>query len=249
MGIYDVLTEHRSYRNWKDMPVEEEKIEKLLNVYRHAPSSVGMFTSSIIRVKDPEIKRQISEVCTQEYVATAPELFVFLVDLYRNKSLYDELTDDNKFNPTMNYFMQGFTDAVIGTQTVECLAEEMGLASVYLGSILNDYDRIIEILDLPKLTFPVVGLAFGYPDPEFIPMKKPKMENHSRVFTDKYKLFDSYKDELKDFSDKLTSYKYVGTDAYSNDFFTNVVNFYSKTNEKRERFFEAVKKQGFSVDV
>lgn len=56
--------------------------------------------------------------------------------------------------------------------------ESMGLGAVILGSILNDAAQLIELLQLPKLTFPVLGLEVGYPDQE--PQLKPRLLRHAR---------------------------------------------------------------------
>ena len=47
-------------------------------------------------------------------------------------------------------------------QNVVVAAESLGIGTVYLGSILNDIEKLCELLKLPKYTFPVVGLALGY---------------------------------------------------------------------------------------
>lgn len=244
MDIYDVMCNHQSVRFYLEKEIDEEKLQKLYEVFRRGPSSVGLFQSSLIVVKDKSIKEEISKVSNQDYIKDAPILFVFLVDLYRNKKLLDELGEDSSKISTMDKFLQGFTDAIISAQSISVLAESMGLGTVYLGSILNDYNRIIEILHLPKYTFPAVGMAMGYR----MEAKnlKPKMSNDLRIFTDKYEKFDFYKDKIKDFSDELLNY----SDSRKNgrngkDFFDLISGFYSIKNEKREALFDALERQGF----
>lgn len=70
-------------------------------------------------------------------------------------------------------------------QNVVTAAESLGLGTVYLGSILNDSERICEILNLPELTFPVIGLGIGYPNQK--PQLKPRMDMRLRVFENSYK--------------------------------------------------------------
>ena len=40
----------------------------------------------------------------------------------------------------------------------------MGLGGVILGSVKNDPIELIRVLDLPKMTFPLLGLQVGIPD-------------------------------------------------------------------------------------
>lgn len=75
-------------------------------------------------------------------------------------------------------FFQGFIDAAIMAQNAVNIIESMGMGAVYFGGILNDSQRIIKCLNLPELTFPVVGLGFGYP--KTIPEIKPRMDKELR---------------------------------------------------------------------
>ena len=56
-------------------------------------------------------------------------------------------------------------------QNLVTAAESVVLGTVYLGSILNDSEKICELLKLPELTFPVIGLGIGYPNQN--PQLKP----------------------------------------------------------------------------
>ena len=46
----------------------------------------------------------------------------------------------------------------MAAQNMITAAESMGLGVVPLGSIKNEPQKIIEVLNLPKMTFPVLGL-------------------------------------------------------------------------------------------
>ena len=62
----------------------------LIAVAQRTATSLGLQTSSIIRVTDHQIKQELAEVCNQEYVARVPELFIFIADLYRNSQIAKE---------------------------------------------------------------------------------------------------------------------------------------------------------------
>ncbi|WZU02128.1 hypothetical protein MGH68_03490 [Erysipelothrix sp. D19-032] len=47
------------------------------------------------------------------------------------------------------------------------------MGAVYLGSIQNDSQTMIDLLKLPEYTFPLLGIAIGEPDQE--PQLKPKL--------------------------------------------------------------------------
>lgn len=75
--VYDVLTEHRSIRKYKQEPVDEKHLEMILRAAQAAPSSVNGQQWSIILVKDQEKKDKLASLTgDQSWVAEAP---VFLV--------------------------------------------------------------------------------------------------------------------------------------------------------------------------
>lgn len=54
--------------------VPEEMFSLLMEAGRRTASSTGMQASSIIRVTDKELRREIAQVSNQEYVARAQSL-------------------------------------------------------------------------------------------------------------------------------------------------------------------------------
>ena len=54
--------------------------------------------------------------------------------------------------------MQAAEDAILALQNALTAIESMGLGGVVLGSIKNDPEKLIQVLDLPKMTFPILGL-------------------------------------------------------------------------------------------
>jgi len=186
---------HRTIREFKDGRIPEELFNKLIEVARRTPTSNGMQASSIIRVTDNQKRKEIADVCKQEYVARAPELLILIADQYRNYRIADEKGGYEPSARDMDRFFQGFTDACLTAQNIVNAAEALDLGVVYLGSILNDAEKIIEILELPELTMPVLGLVIGYPNQN--PQLKPRMSMDLRLFENTYKKFDDYLEEIK----------------------------------------------------
>lgn len=81
---------HRSIRKFTDRPVSGETLSTLLTVINQTATSTGAQSFSVIRITDPELKTAISRVCKQDYVAAIPELFIFIVDAYRNAQIAAE---------------------------------------------------------------------------------------------------------------------------------------------------------------
>ena len=83
-------------------------------------------------------------------------------------------------------------------------AESMGLGTVYLGSILADPRAIVQALELPELTFPVLGLLVGHPDQE--PGQKPRMPLSVMTAKNTYPRVESYTETLADYDREVTEY-------------------------------------------
>lgn len=239
---------HRTIREFTDEKIPEDIFETLIEVARRTASSTGMQASSIIRVTDPKIKKEIAEICNQEYVGRAPELLIFIVDQYRNWNIAKEKNCHEESIRDMDRFFSSFTDACITAQNVVNAAESFGLGTVYLGSILNDPERICEVLELPELTFPVIGLGIGYPNQS--PQLKPRMDMKFRVFENKYMPITNYVEELKDYDDEMQTYYDLRDANRRVDSFTNqVVTRLKNIIPKRQEILNVVRKQGFDLKV
>lgn len=237
---------HRTIREFTEHPVSDEIYQLLIAVAQRTATSLGLQTSSIIRVTDHQIKQELAEVCNQEYVARVPELFIFIVDLYRNSQIAKEKNCDPEEFSGIDFFFAAFTDACITAQNVVNAAEALGLGTVYLGSILNDPERTCKILNLPKLTFPVVGLGIGYPNQE--PQLKPRMDMEFRVFENSYQTLDNYSEALKDYDQEMTTYYDLRNANRRVDCFTDqVITRLKNSQPKRQAILEIIAKMGFKT--
>ncbi|TFZ41126.1 NADPH-dependent oxidoreductase [Soehngenia longivitae] len=240
--------DHRTIREFKDERIPEETFKTLMEVVRRTPTSNGMQTCSIIRVKDNDKKASIAEICNQEYVKRTPELLIFIVDQFRNMMIAKEKGGKIENARDMDRFFQGFTDACLAAQNLVVAAESMGLGTVYFGSILNDPQKVIDIFHLPELTFPVVGLGVGYPNQE--PQLKPRMDMSLRLFEDNYTVFDSYLKEIEEYDRQMTEY-YDLRDANKrvDSFSDQIVAKLNNPAIKRQEILKVIKKQGFDLKI
>lgn len=248
MNFQDVLKpqlNHRTIRSFKNEPLAEDVFKLLLEVGRHTATSNGMQQASIIRVTDPELKQKISEVCHQGYIARAPELLIFIADQHRNEHLAREKGAKHTYSGDADRFFQAVTDAALMAQNIVNAAERIGLGAMFLGSILNDAEAICDLLNLPQLTFPVVGLGLGYPNQD--PQVKPKMAMELRVFENTYHTFDHYLETFKDYDDEMITYYDLRNTAKHVDSFSDQA--FAKMQaviEKRQDLLDVIRKQGFS---
>lgn len=163
----DTLLERRSIRKFKPKPLSDDIVETLETVAQHAASSQFLNDWSAIRITDPAAKKRLAEIGGQPYIATAPLLYVFVLDEHRNAAIaaskgVETASDEFTLNGSYRY-TQAQNDAVLALHAMETAAYSLGLGCVILGSLLNDVPALIDLLNLPEYTYPVLGLAIRIP--------------------------------------------------------------------------------------
>lgn len=180
----EALLGRRSIRKFKDEAIDDDTRATLETVAQHAASSQFLNDWSAIRLTDPAIKAKLAEFGHQPYIATAPLLYVFVIDEHRNARIAERKGIDpasDEFHLKYSYrFTQAQNDAVLALHAMETAAYSLGLGCVILGSLLNNIPGLIDVLNLPEYTYPVLGLAIGKPDQN--PTVKPRMPRTMQFF-------------------------------------------------------------------
>ena len=210
---------HRSIRAFKDTPISQEIIDTLVEVARHTATSSFSQSATLISVTDPNLKDEIARVCKQPYVAQASHLFIVVLDMYRNHAIATEAHTDTEVLGSTDRFLGAAMDCGLMAQNIVTAAESLDLGTVYLGSIQNDAQTMIDLLNLPEYTFPLLGIAIGEPDQE--PQLKPKLPEAFMHFENSYTKFENYHDALKDYDAVVTTYYDLRNSNTRVDSFTN----------------------------
>lgn len=240
--------QHRAIRKFTDQAISEEIIQTLREVVNRTATSVGMQSFSVIRVSDPEIRSRIAQVGRQAYINDLPEFLVFIVDCYRNAMVARDQGYKLSTEGDMDRFFQGWTDASLAAQNLLNAVESLGLGANFYGSILNDSAAIIEILELPELTMPVVGVGFGYSAQE--PMLKPRMSIDLKMFDNRYEILDNYSEIFADYDQEMqTYYDLRQADKPMDSFTKQVVDKLLNPIEKRSDLINVMRKQGFDLKL
>lgn len=155
--VYNLLKNHHSVRKFKKEPISEAHIKQLVEAGQSASTSSYLQAYSIIGINNPEIKEELKEVSGQPYVVENGYLFVFVMDYYRHSIINEESKHDMQTSfESAEGLLVGTIDATLVAQNIAATAEDMGYGMVYLGSLRNDVERVREILELPKHTFPLL---------------------------------------------------------------------------------------------
>lgn len=237
---------HRTIREFTSDAVPADVLDTLFDVAVQTPSSRALQQTGIIHVTDQSVQDELAELGRQEYVRRAPVYLMFIIDAARNAAILAEAGRDPAAAGSTKVFVEAFTDACLTAQNVAVAAESMGLGVNYLGNIHNDTARVIELLGLPRYTFPVVGMTLGYPNQD--PQLKPRIPRKFRVMRDRYTAPDNWTAALADYDAEMTTYYDLRNANQREDSFTNQV--YTKlTTEPRpqDKSLDAARAQGFRV--
>jgi len=165
METLEAIKTRRSIRRFSDKPVEEDKLQSLLEAVRMAPSWANSQCWRFIVVKEGPAKEKISELSYVESffsplgykanpakkgISEAPVVIVACADPLKSGVLWDQ-----------HYYL---TDVGIAAQTLMLAAHTLGLGSVFVG-VFNE-EKIRGLLGIPP-EIRVVGIfPLGYPKEE-----------------------------------------------------------------------------------
>ena len=249
----DTLLNHRSIRAFSNEAIDEATVATLETVAQRAACSQFLNDWSAIRITDASIKQKLSEIGNQTYIATAPLLYVFIIDQHRNAAIARkngiDTSSDEFMLKTRYRFTQAQNDVILALHAMETAAESLGLGCVILGSILNSRTQLIDILNLPEYTYPVLGLAIGKPAQN--PELKPRMSTNMQIFENRYPADNAeLLENLADFDARVHQYYDLRNasrpvDAFSAQIVALAADSSAKKHEAED--VEQVARQGFNV--
>jgi nitroreductase len=167
-----IFRDRRSIRKYESRPVEDEKLQAVLEAACLAPSWANMQCWTFIVIKDQAGREEISSILgnnpSARAVATAPVLIVACAD-----------PDKSGKANGQDYYM---LDIGIAVQQLCLEAFNQGLGTVWLGWF--DEEKVCQALGVPEGIRVVAMTPLGYPaiHPEF-PGRRPIEES---VFNEKW---------------------------------------------------------------
>ncbi|AZR72692.1 hypothetical protein BBF96_04370 [Anoxybacter fermentans] len=179
------MQERASCRVFSEKPIPEESLKEILKAGLRAASGGNLQPYSIIVVKDKNKRKQLAKLCAnQQFMGKAPVNLIFILDFYKLSRLAKLQKAPFTANKSYLHFLIGMEDIVCTAQVIETAAWQMGIGSVYIGTVNNVGKEISEILNLPRYTYPVLALALGYPKNE-LPLRE-RLPFEMTVFEERY---------------------------------------------------------------
>lgn len=187
MNLYNLMMNRRSIRVFKEDIVPQDIIEKLLDAANNAPSGGNIQPISIVTVQSTEARENLGRIVgSQPWVKNAPLSMIFCIDFYRIKK-WATLSDTTFLGEnSLLHFLIAYADLMCAAQNVVMLSEDLGLGSVYVGSIQGVIDQIRRYFNIPKLVLPMMLLCIGYPESK--PQTIPKLNQNIIVHKERYNM-------------------------------------------------------------
>lgn len=160
MDFENVIRERYSVRRFLDISVEDEKIEKIMEACRLAPTAKNLQPIKVFVVKSSEGLEKIDSISVCRY--NAPLVFLICYDL------------DNCWYSEDRLVNSGIEDASICTTHMMLEAYNIGLGSCWIN--LMDYSKCKEIFNLDENIVPLCLLDVGYSNMEAGPLHSKSKE-------------------------------------------------------------------------
>jgi FMN reductase [NAD(P)H] len=160
-----LLHAHRSDRSFTDEPIADADLAAIVEAGRRAPTSMNGQQVSLVVVRDPARRARLAKLAGgQPWIARAPVFVVVLADFHKTELGARRAGRAQAIHRSLEGFTVGAIDAGIALESLMVAARALGLGIVPIGSVRRDPRAMIDLLGLPPLTFPMVGVAIGHVD-------------------------------------------------------------------------------------
>jgi nitroreductase len=149
MEFYEVLKTRRSVRKYKTTPVEPDKLDRILEAARTAPSAANRQPWHFIVVTDADTRQTLGKTYPRDWFAPAPVIIVACAEpaaawVRRDKKNYADV------------------DVTIAFEHLVLAAAAEGLGTCWIGAF--DPAGVRKVMGLPDGIEPLAMTPLGYPD-------------------------------------------------------------------------------------
>lgn len=209
------IQNHRSIRNFLDKDIDDVIIDEILKSAQAMPNSINGQQSSVIVIKDKKTKRKIAELSGgQTWIDDAPVFLVFVMDFYKTNLGAKKNSLKQIIHESIEGTMVGTFDSGLAMGAAIISAESLGLGIVPIGGIRKNPAEMIKLLELPEYTYPIAGLAIGYPKDNG--RQKPRLPFETYKHEEKYKT-EGLKEAIDEYDKTMEQYlKEIGREQEGN---------------------------------
>jgi nitroreductase len=162
MDFYEVVERRRSVRAYRREPVEEDKLGRILEAARMAPSAANRQPLKFIVIRDAGLREKMLEAYSQPWFAHAP---VIICACSTPDTAWSRVDGKNYAD----------VDLAIAMEHLILAATAEGLGTCWIGAFKPD--KVREILALPPELEPVAMTPIGYPADEERPTRRKPFDD------------------------------------------------------------------------
>jgi len=152
LELESLLKRRAMIRAFRQDPVEDERIWRILMNAWRAPSAGHLEPQDFVIVKDTSVKQRLVEAALQQsFIEEAPVVIVVCADTRRNVGRYGERG--------RNFY--SVIDASFASFIILLSAVELGLGACFVGAFEDE--KVSKVLELPKEVRPVGIIPIGRP--------------------------------------------------------------------------------------
>ena len=148
MDVLDAIKTRKSIRKYLEKPLEDEKLNVVLEAARLAPSAGNRQEWRFVVVRDPKTRTRLAEAAnSQTFVGQAPVVIAACAE-----------TDGHVMRCGQLCYP---IDVAIALDHMSLAATELGLGTCWIGAF--NEQKVKEILGIPEETRVVQLMPLGYP--------------------------------------------------------------------------------------
>jgi nitroreductase len=169
MEVFEAISDRRSIRKYKNIEIEDEKLDKIMEAARIAPSAANRQEWKFILVKEDETREKLVNAAHgQKFVAQASATIVACS------------TESERIMPCGQYAYT--VDLSIAVSFMILQATELGLGTCWLGAF--DENEVKKVLNIPDEIRVPAMFTVGYADE--IPAARPRKDLNKIVCFEEY---------------------------------------------------------------
>ena len=147
MDIFELISTRRSIRKFTEEPVPDDVIDKIIEAGTWAPSGLNNQPWKFAVIKDSELKSKISELT--HYAKIVLGANVLIAVFLDHSSSYDRTKDAQAVGACIENML--------------LYIHSIGLGAVWLGEILKNKDKVLQLTGGPEDLELMAVIAIGYP--------------------------------------------------------------------------------------
>ncbi len=161
MEFSDLIQKRYSVRKYKSKPVEEEKLQQVLDAARLAPTAHNKQPFKLIVIKTENNEENLKRIYPADFFVEVPLIICACTVLEEGW-----IRADGK-----NY---AEVDTAIAMDHLILAATNLGLGTCWIGRF--DLKAAREVLNIPENILPLIFTPLGYPDHEAIAKKRKTID-------------------------------------------------------------------------